>query len=38
MGLIIVRSIAERHRGRVSAEDAGDGDGGAIFRVHLPVS
>jgi C4-dicarboxylate-specific signal transduction histidine kinase len=39
MGLIIVRSIAERHRGRVSAEVASDGDGGgAIFRVHLPVS
>ena len=39
MGLIIVRSIAERHRGRVSAEDVSDGDGGgAIFRVHLPVS
>jgi C4-dicarboxylate-specific signal transduction histidine kinase len=38
MGLIVVRSIAERHRGRVSAEDAVDRRGGAIFRVHLPVS
>jgi len=44
MGLIIVRSIAERHRGRVSAEDVpnrdrrGGGGAGAIFRVHLPVS
>lgn len=38
MGLIIVRSIVERHRGRVSGEDAPDGRGGAIFRVHLPVS
>ena len=37
MGLIVVRSIAERHRGRVSAEDA-PGRTGAIFRVHLPVS
>jgi len=37
MGLMIVRSIAERHRGRVSAEDAPD-HRGAIFRVHLPVS
>ena len=38
MGLIIVRSIVERHRGRVSGEDGPDGRGGAIFRVHLPVS
>lgn len=37
MGLMIVRSIAERHRGRVSAEDAPD-HRGAIFRMHLPVS
>jgi C4-dicarboxylate-specific signal transduction histidine kinase len=37
MGLIIVRSIAERHGGRVSGEDAPDGSG-AIFRVYLPVS
>ncbi len=36
MGLIIVRSIVERHRGRVIGEDAANG--GAIFRVHLPVS
>jgi C4-dicarboxylate-specific signal transduction histidine kinase len=36
MGLIIVRSIAERHRGRVSAENGPNG--GAIFRVRLPVS
>jgi two-component system sensor kinase FixL len=38
MGLMVVRSITERHRGRVSAEDSPDGRGGAIFRVHLPVS
>ena len=38
MGLIVVRSIAERHRGRVSAEDAPEGRAGAIFRVHLPMS
>lgn len=38
MGLIVVRSIAERHRGRVSGENAPGGKGGAIFRVHLPVS
>src|SRR6185369_2484775 len=36
MGLMVVRSITERHRGRVSAEDSPDGRGGAIFRVHLP--
>jgi C4-dicarboxylate-specific signal transduction histidine kinase len=35
MGLIIVRSIAERHGGRVSAENGPKG--GAIFRVRLPV-
>jgi signal transduction histidine kinase len=35
MGLAIVRSIVERHRGRVSAEN-GDA-GGAVFRVELPV-
>jgi C4-dicarboxylate-specific signal transduction histidine kinase len=38
MGLIIVRSIVERHRGRVSGENALDGKPGAIFRVHLPVT
>lgn len=38
MGLIIVRSIVERHRGRVSGENVPGGKGGAIFRVHLPVS
>ena len=36
MGLIIVRSIVERHRGRIIGEDAPGA--GAIFRVHLPVS
>jgi len=36
MGLIIVRSIVERHRGRIIGEDAPGG--GAVFRVHLPVS
>lgn len=36
MGLIVVRSIVERRRGRISAEEAPEG--GALFRVHLPVS
>jgi signal transduction histidine kinase len=36
MGLVIVRSIVERHHGRVSATN-GDG-GGAVFRVVLPKS
>jgi C4-dicarboxylate-specific signal transduction histidine kinase len=36
MGLMIVRSIVERHRGRIIGEDAPGG--GAVFRVHLPVS
>jgi signal transduction histidine kinase len=36
MGLVIVRSIVERHHGRVSATN---GDrGGAVFRVVLPKS
>ena len=34
MGLAIVRSIVERHRGRVQAENASGG--GAVFRVQLP--
>lgn len=36
MGLAIVRSIVERHHGRVRAENAGPG--GAVFRVQLPVA
>jgi len=36
MGLVIVRSIVERHRGRVSAEN--HEQGGAVFRVVLPKS
>jgi signal transduction histidine kinase len=35
MGLAIVRSIAERHRGRVEVE-SGEA-GGAVFRVWLPI-
>jgi C4-dicarboxylate-specific signal transduction histidine kinase len=35
MGLVIVRSIVERHQGRVIAENA-DG-GGAVFRVWMPL-
>src|SRR5206468_12885138 len=35
MGLAIVRSIVERHHGRVHAENAGGV--GAVFRVTLPA-
>lgn len=37
MGLAIVRSIVERHRGRVRAENIG-AEGGAVFKVTLPVA
>ena len=36
MGLAIVRSIVERHRGRVEAEN--QDTGGAVFRVRLPIA
>jgi signal transduction histidine kinase len=36
MGLAIVRSIVERHRGRVDVE-SGEA-GGAVFRVRLPIA
>jgi len=32
MGLAIVRSIVDRHRGRVCAENISEGGGGALFR------
>jgi C4-dicarboxylate-specific signal transduction histidine kinase len=35
MGLVIVRSIVERHHGRVSADNMIQG--GAVFRVVLPI-
>jgi C4-dicarboxylate-specific signal transduction histidine kinase len=40
MGLSIVRSIVERHHGRVRAENDATpgGTGGAVFRVLLPTS
>jgi signal transduction histidine kinase len=36
LGLAIVRSIVERHGGRVEASSAGEGKG-ATFSVHLPL-
>jgi signal transduction histidine kinase len=36
MGLAIVRSIVERHRGRVEVESGAAG--GAVFRVLLPLA
>ena len=36
MGLAIVRSIVERHRGRVNVESGESG--GAVFRVELPIA
>jgi signal transduction histidine kinase len=36
MGLAIVRSIVERHHGRVNAEN--EDTGGAVFRVGLPIA
>jgi signal transduction histidine kinase len=40
MGLVIVRSIVERHHGRVRAENGvtPGGGRGAVFRVLLPIS
>jgi signal transduction histidine kinase len=38
MGLVIVRSIVERHHGRVRAENDASRGGGAVFRVLLPIS
>ena len=38
MGLVIVRSIVERHHGRVRAENDVAAGGGAVFRVLLPIS
>jgi signal transduction histidine kinase len=36
LGLVIVRSIVERHGGRVAVEN--HPAGGAVFRVHLPAA
>ena len=35
LGLFIVRSIIEKHGGRVFAESAGPGQG-STFTIHLP--
>ena len=35
MGLVIVRSIVERHQGRIQVENGENA--GAVFRVRLPV-
>jgi two-component system, OmpR family, sensor histidine kinase MprB len=37
LGLAIVRQVAEQHGGSVSAANADDGAGGAIFRFELPT-
>ena len=36
LGLVIVRSIVERHNGRISVEN--HPSGGALFRVRLPIA
>jgi len=36
LGLAICRDIIERHNGRITAENAPDG--GAVFRVYLPIT
>uniref|UniRef100_A0ABX1MYX1 histidine kinase n=1 Tax=Aromatoleum buckelii TaxID=200254 RepID=A0ABX1MYX1_9RHOO len=38
LGLSICRTIAEAHRGRLTAEPAADGRGGAEFILSLPLS
>ncbi len=37
LGLALVRSIAQRHGGRVHCEDRPDGDSGACFVLNLPL-
>ena len=37
LGLALVRSIAQRHGGRVYCEDRADGGGGACFVLELPL-
>jgi len=37
LGLALVRSIAERHGGRVRCEDRPDGARGASFVLRLPL-
>lgn len=38
LGLSICRTIAEAHRGRLTAEPVADGRGGTVFILSLPIS
>jgi signal transduction histidine kinase len=36
LGLAVASRIVELHGGRIDVVEAGDGEGGALFRVFLP--